>query len=147
MKTTFKFIVALAITAFTFGACKNKTTVQTEVKNNATAGTWKITKYVDSGKDETADFTRYTFTFANDGTVTASDTKGFVVNGSWSITDNNSKDDTKDDLHFVISFPTTNNFDKLNDDWSFISQSSTKIELTDVSGGNGGTDYLTFEKN
>ena len=38
-------------------------------------------------------------------------------------------------------------FEDLNDDWDFISQSSTKIELIDVSGGNGGTDYLTFEKN
>ena len=29
-------------------------------------------------------------------------------------------------------------FEDLNDDWDFISQSSTKIELIDVSGGNGG---------
>jgi len=28
-----------------------------------------------------------------------------------------------------------------------IQQSSTLIKLEDVSGGNGGTDYLTFEKN
>ena len=28
-----------------------------------------------------------------------------------------------------------------------ISQKYTKIELIDISGGNGGTDYLTFEKN
>jgi len=41
----------------------------------------------------------------------------------------------------------TNDFEDLNDDWDFISQSATKVELIDVSGGNGGTDYLTFEKN
>ena len=40
----------------------------------------------------------------------------------------------------------TNNFEELNDDWDVVSQSATKIELIDVSGGNGGTDYLTFER-
>jgi hypothetical protein len=40
-----------------------------------------------------------------------------------------------------------NDFEDLNDDWDIISRSSTKIELIDISGGNGGTDYLTFEKN
>ena len=39
-----------------------------------------------------------------------------------------------------------NDFEDLNDDWDIISQSSSKIELIDISGGNGGTDYLTFEK-
>lgn len=37
--------------------------------------------------------------------------------------------------------------DELTDDWDIISYSATKIQLIDVSGGNGGTDYLTFEKN
>jgi hypothetical protein len=41
----------------------------------------------------------------------------------------------------------TNDFEDLNDDWDFISQSANKIELLDVSGGSGETDYLTFEKN
>jgi hypothetical protein len=41
----------------------------------------------------------------------------------------------------------TNDFEDLNDDWDIISHSPTKIELKDVSGGNGGTDYLTFENN
>lgn len=37
--------------------------------------------------------------------------------------------------------------DELTDDWDIISYTDTKIQLVDVSGGNGGTDYLTFEKN
>jgi hypothetical protein len=38
-------------------------------------------------------------------------------------------------------------FDELNDDWHIIEETSTKIRLQDVSGGSGGTDLLTFEKN
>ena len=37
--------------------------------------------------------------------------------------------------------------DELNSDWHIIEQNSNTIKLEDVSGGNGGTDYLTFIKN
>jgi len=51
------------------------------------------------------------------------------------------------DLDFNIFFASPPDFEDLSDDWDFISHTSTKIELIDMSGGNGGTDYLTFEKN
>lgn len=66
---------------------------------------------------------------------------------TWSITDRNSNDDSLDDLDFNIYFDLTNNFEDLNDDWDILTQNAAKIELIDVSGGNGGTDYLSFEKN
>lgn len=120
--------------------------VQSTVQRNVQNGTWRITKFIDSGKDETIHFTGYNFTFNSSGVLNAN--KGTInYNGTWSITDNNSNDDSQDDLDFNINFILTNDFEDLNDDWDFISQSSTKIELIDVSGGNGGTDYLTFEKN
>ena len=37
--------------------------------------------------------------------------------------------------------------DELEDDWEVIEYSSTQIRLKDVSGGNGGTDYLYLSKN
>ena len=40
-----------------------------------------------------------------------------------------------------------NDFDALTDDWDFISQTSTKIELIDISGGGEPDDVLTFERN
>lgn len=46
---------------------------------------------------------------------------------------------------YVLASPS--GFEKLSDDRDFISQSNSKIELIDVSGGNGGIDHLTFEKN
>lgn len=119
---------------------------QIQVKTNVERGTWRITKFIDSDKDETNDFAGYNFTFSSSGVLNASNgTNNYE--GTWSITDSNSNDDSEDDLDFNIFFDLTNDFEELNDDWDFISQSSTKIELIDVSGGNGGTDYLTFEKN
>ncbi len=70
-----------------------------------------------------------------------------TISRTWSVTDSNSNDDKPSDMHFNLNFNTNGNFEELNDDWEIVSQSSTKIELTDVSGGNGGTDYLTFTKN
>lgn len=131
----------------TLASCKkNNEKVQKEVETSVTSGTWRITKFIDSGDDETGNFTGYNFTFNNSDVVTATNGTN-TYSGTWSITDSNSNDDSEDDLDFNINFALTNNFEELSDDWDFVSQSSTKIELIDVSGGNGGTDYLTFEKN
>lgn len=119
---------------------------QTTVQNNVQSGTWRITKFIDSDTDELNHFTGYNFTFNSSGVLNASNGTN-SYDGTWSISDSNSDDDSQDDLHFNINFNLTNDFEDLNDDWNFISKSSTKIELIDVSGGNGGTDYLTFEKN
>jgi hypothetical protein len=40
----------------------------------------------------------------------------------------------------------SNKLDDLSDDWDIISYTDTEIKLIDVSGGNGGTDYLTLTK-
>ena len=119
---------------------------QSTVQNNVQMGTWRITSFIDSGTNETNHFTGYNFTFNSSGVLNANNGTN-DYNGTWSITDSNSNDDSTDDLDFNINFNLTNDFEDLNDDWDFISQTATKIELIDVSGGNGGTDYLTFEKN
>ncbi len=147
---TRKMKVALVIgfvAVFALGACKkDKNETQDEIKSSIESGSWRITKFIDSGSDETSDFSGYNFTFSNSGGVVANNGSN-SYNGTWSITDSNSDDDSQDDLDFNLYFNLTNNFEDLNDDWDFVSHSSTKIELIDVSGGNGGTDYLTFEKN
>jgi hypothetical protein len=120
--------------------------VESQVETNVQKGTWRIAKFVDSDKDETDHFTGYSFTFNSSGILNATNGTN-DYEGTWSITDSNSNDDSEDDLEFNINFNLMNDFEDLNDDWDIISQSSAKIELIDVSGGNGGTDYLTFEKN
>ena len=116
------------------------------VENAVKAGTWVITKFEDSGSDETSLFSGYNFAFDASGTVTASK-GGNIFIGTWSVTDSRSNDDHSDDMHFNITFNLNNSFEELSDDWHFVSYSASMIELIDVSGGNGGTDYLTFERN
>ena len=123
----------------------------TPVINAVLGGNWQITLYQDNGVNETNQYSNYVFTFgANNVLTAANSTDDFT--GTWSVTndDNSNDDSTSNDLDFNIAFvaPAPNNLiDDLTDDWDIISYSSTKVELIDVSGGNGGTDYLTFEKN
>lgn len=116
------------------------------------SGTWRITNLNDSGQDETSDFAGYNFTFASDGTLSA--TNGTTTQeGTWSLTSDSSSssDDDNDgnDIEFNIFFPVTdsNIFDDLNDDWDIVSTSATRIELIDVGDSSADTDRLTFEKN
>lgn len=102
-------------------------------------GKWKITLFNDSGNDETNHFTNYNFQFNSDGTINAA-SSGNTVNGTWS----GGNDDSQQKL--ILNFGTTVHFEELNDDWHILQQNSSIIKLEDVSGGNGGTDLLTFEK-
>jgi hypothetical protein len=131
-------------------ACNNDDDVsnsnQSQVESIAKSGTWRITYFYDTDKDETANYTGYNFTFGSSSVLTATNGAN-TYTGTWSITDSNSNDDSMDDLHFNIAFTAPPAFEDLSDDWDIIEVTETKIKLIDVSGGNGGTDYLTFDKN
>lgn len=133
------------------GNPSNNTQQIAQIESTAESGSWRITNFNDSGQNETSDFTGYAFTFNSDGSLIATNGSDSLT-GTWSVTnDSNSSDDSSsdDDIDFNIFFPVpeSNNFEDLNDDWDITSVSSTKIELIDISGGNGGTDILVFEKN
>lgn len=121
----------------------------TPVINTVSSGTWRITFYEDNGVNETNNYANYIFTFNSNGVLTATNSTSY--NGTWSVTSSNSTDDNpNNDLDFNIAFvaPAPSAFtDDLTDDWDIISYTANRIQLIDVSGGNGGTDYLTFEKN
>ncbi len=120
----------------------------TPVINTVTQGTWRVTYYFDTDSDETNHFTGYNFTFGSGNALTATNGTD-TYTGTWSVTADNSSDDDNpsSDLDFNLAFSSPVNFADLTDDWDIVSRTDTKIELIDVSGGNGGTDYLTFEKN
>jgi hypothetical protein len=120
----------------------------TPVINTVKQGTWRVTYYFDTDTNETNDFTGYNFTFGSSNAVTASNGTN-IYTGTWSVTADNGTDDDNpnNDLDFNLAFTTPANFADLTDDWDVVSRTDTKIELIDISGGNGGTDYLTFEKN
>jgi len=46
-----------------------------------------------------------------------------------------------------INFNLANDFEDLNDGWDIIFQFPVKNGPFNIDGGNGGTDYLIFEKN
>ena len=99
-------------------------------------GIWAVSSYLDNGIDETIDYNGYNLTFNTDGTVVADN--GATINGTWSVQNAGNK--------FVLDFGSSVPFDEFNDDWDVISVSDTQIQLQDVSGGDGGTDTLIFNK-
>lgn len=155
-------IKATVLLTFVFLSCQkeendgilanNQAEIQ-QVTNIVTNGAWRIASFIDSGSDETSDFNGYGFSFNTDGKLIA-ENGSTTINGTWSITDdssNSSDDDSNDDssdaIDFNIFFAEPASFNELSEDWEIVSRSDAKIMLIDVSGGNGGTDTLTFEKN
>lgn len=116
-----------------------------EVQEIVTSGKWKITYFFDTDKEETDKYSDYTFQFLPNGSLVASDGPA-PLSGAWSVTDINDGSDNLDNIEFNISFTTTPLLDQLSDGWEIISASNLRIELRHISGGNGGTDLLTFEK-
>ena len=119
-----------------------------KIKSDAMSGDWKVTSFIDSGIDETNHYTGYSFTFSTNGVLTATNANT-VVTGTWSITDSNSNDDdsNSNDIDFNIFFSSPATFnDDLTEDWDIVNHNTTKIQLVHISGGNGGTDILIFEK-
>ncbi len=148
----YKLLLALLL-VFTISSCSkdddsdsNTETNMILLVNTVQSGNWRVTKFIDSGDDETSHFIGYNFTFNSDKTLIATNGTN-TYNGTWSIVESNSSDDSIDDLDIIISFTSSIDFEELTEDWDIISRTNTKLELNHVIGGNGGTDYLTFEKN
>ncbi|MCB0457969.1 MAG: hypothetical protein KDC91_09515 [Flavobacteriaceae bacterium] len=110
---------------------------------NLVNGSWYINLLNDDGNDETCDYVEYEFVYNLNGTVTATSPSN-TKNGFWTVTDSSSGLDLV--LNFDVS-GTNDPFEDLNDDWDVTNYDATIIQLMDVSGGNGGTDYLDFGRN
>lgn len=121
-----------------------------QIVNTVTDGTWRVTLFDEDGNDHTNDFNGYDFTFGPSNVLTATN-GGTTVTGYWSVTNsssNSSDDDSSgSDIDFNILFTSPANFAELSEDWHILERTATKIRLRHISGGNGGTDLLTFEKN
>lgn len=111
----------------------------TELTNILKDGQWFVQSYIDDGDDETNDYTGYILTFNPNGTVLAVNGNN-TITGSWSVVNSSIG------LDVILDFGVAITFDEFNDDWDVVVYTNTKVELYDISGGNGGTDYLTFQK-
>ena len=101
-------------------------------------GQWLVANYNDSGVDETTDFANWILEFFNDGTVTA--TNNNVINGTWETYYDSGE------LKLKLNFGEQVPFDEFNDDWDVFSLGDMRIELRDISGGDGTLDVLVLEK-
>ena len=101
-------------------------------------GTWYVSYFYDD-TNQTSVYAGYTFTFNTNGTSQAM-LNGNFLNGSWSNYMDGAEEKIELDYDGSI-------LDELEDDWEVIEYSSTQVRLKDVSGGNGGTDYLYLSKN
>ncbi|MEN9422120.1 MAG: hypothetical protein RLZZ107_1600 [Bacteroidota bacterium] len=145
MKKVFLSILGIGLLA----SCSKWSNSQKQINNTALDGTWIVSSYIDDGDDETNDFSTFRLDFLENGILNGTDLLSSNSNpyvGSWSITDSNSNDDSLDDLDFNMNFSVGNKLDDLSDDWDIISYTDTEIKLIDISGGGGGTDYLTLTK-
>jgi hypothetical protein len=112
---------------------------QTQVTTTIQSGTWKVTLFNDNGIDETSNFNGFSFTFNANGTATAT-RNSIATDGSWV----SGTDDSR--VKLILDFGIISPLDELNEDWRVLERTDSKIRLTHISGGNGGTDFLTFEK-
>ncbi len=132
-------IYGLGIMTLLFTACtkdgddsNNFANLQADIEtitNNVSTGSWVITNFIDSGKNETGDFTGYGFSFNSDGSLVADNATNNAT-GTWSITiDDDSNDDSNDD-----SSSSSSNDDNSDDDCNNCSVSQLTNVLTACSG-------------
>ena len=135
-------IMALLIGTVTSCSKDSTTTVgiTTPTSTVLMQGTWKITYFNDSGTDGTANYNGYIFTFVTGGNVSVIN-GSIVYNGTWTT----HSDDSQNKLYMNFGTPTSP-MAELMKDWHIIEKTNIKIRMEDISGGAGGTDYLTFEK-
>jgi len=111
-----------------------------QIKTTLTQGEWMVSKLIDGQSDHTIEFESFVFTFREDGTVLAQNDL-FTENGNWAYDNSSSSSE-----ELVLQFSETTPFDEINDDWDIVSVTNSKVELSDVSGGNGDVELLTFTK-
>ncbi len=139
--------ILILLTIVSFASCSSNddsgnvnTNEFEQIKTTLPQGEWKVSKLIDGQSDHTVDFESFVFSFNEDGTVVAQNDL-FTENGSW-VYDNTSSSSEE----LVLQFSETTPFDEINDDWDIVSESNSKIELQDISGGNGDIKLLTFTK-
>jgi hypothetical protein len=143
MKT--KIFATLFVTAVAFISCSKNSddtasgnTAQAVAQTVTTAGNWRVSLFNDSGNNETADFTGYSFTFNGDGSIVASK-NATNTNGTWTTNVSSNK--------FIIDLgpkiDTNKPLGELTDDWRVVSVTSNEIQLKD----DNNTEFLTFTKN
>jgi hypothetical protein len=138
--------IFLASTVIAFASCSkddddnSPSGPSAEVATSLKSGTWKVSSYSDNGTDKTIDYNSFVFTFAANGTVSASN--GILTaNGTWKT----QRDGGKHELDIEFTNPAL--FEPIDEDWEIVSQSATQVSLKDVNDAGTETDLLVLTKN
>ena len=131
MKTTAKImLIALSISLFSCSKSNdNNVTPSTTNKTEKVTGNWTVTYYLDSGKDETNDFSGFNFAF-NASEVLLATNGSATYTGSWRI-GNSSSDDDSSSNKLVIMINGNKAMDNLQHDWLIVKLTDTEIWLKD----------------
>jgi hypothetical protein len=138
-----KSLLLLPFLAILFASCSKSDTSSDPVadltvqKNIVVQSDWIITQFIDSGIDETSEFSGYRFRFNSDGTIdaVASDT---TFTGSWVLGLGNTKPDDSGNISdddklnkMTISLSGNAQINHLGHKWLVDKISSTEIWLRD----------------
>jgi hypothetical protein len=127
-----RILLAPALLAVLAMGCQNKTNTNVTPGNNSssvsgivTSGKWTVSYFYDNDKDETSDYSGYTFGFNDDKTLSAT-RSSTTTTGTWGeLTDDGMP-------RLVITLNTTDDkLVELNDDWVIESKTDTQIKLKD----------------
>lgn len=91
-------------------------------------GDWKVTYYFDNSNGESSEFDGYTFSFADDGTVTAS-VSGSEFTGTWNVS--SSDDDPNFDKEIEITISGNSALDDLDGKWLITEISESVMKFKD----------------
>ncbi len=113
-----------------------------EIRNIMMGGAWKIAKYSEDNLEQTTNFAAFDFAFEaeNKANITVG-TTGPSYLGSWTVIRNSDSQ-----LKLYLNFGEEDPLGDLTEDWQIVSTTSNRIELKDISGGDGSIDILIFEK-
>ena len=138
-----KTLLLLPALAIVFDSCSKSDTTSDPAADLSTKTSmvaqseWNVTQYIDSGKDETSDYSGYTFNFKTDGTlIAASSTQTFT--GTWilasgSANSDDSGDNATDDKYNKLTISITGNkeMDHLSHKWLTDKITAAEIWLRD----------------
>ena len=137
---TIKIIVLLNLLAVVASCSKTDDSIPAsnqpeELKQKIVSDVWVISSYIDKIKNETHNYSGYTFEFSVNGTLTAT-VSGTVFTGSWSIgSEHSGSDDSShqsdDGNKLIISITGNEQMEELSDDFQIVSFSEQQIILKD----------------
>jgi len=139
-------LVSMSLLSLSFSNDGNTSNTNSEnvgqLQDAIIQGSWKITRFIEDGVNQTSNYNGFNFTFNTNGTVLATNGSN-PVNGTWTTSVSSSGTPK-----FVLNFNISNGpFDEISEDWNIESVSSILIDLKHVSGGDGSIDLLLFTKN